>query len=75
MTPTPISPGQFPPADLGPISSGGLAEASPLAVNIMVETNTPSLSRLAELGVARVSPGPYLAMMKVLGDAARAALS
>jgi 2-methylisocitrate lyase-like PEP mutase family enzyme len=45
-------------------------------MNIMVETNTPSLSRLAELGVARVShgPGPYLAMMKALSDAARAAL-
>jgi 2-methylisocitrate lyase-like PEP mutase family enzyme len=56
---------------------GRLVEASPLPVNIMVETNTPSLSRLAELGVARVSygPGPYLAMMKVLGDAARAVLS
>jgi 2-methylisocitrate lyase-like PEP mutase family enzyme len=54
-----------------------LVEASLLPVNIMVEANTPSLSRLAELGVARVShgPGPYLAMMKVLGDAARAALS
>ena len=56
---------------------GRLVKASPLPVNIMVETNTPSLSRLAELGVARVScgPGPYLAMMKVLGDAARAVLS
>jgi methylisocitrate lyase len=56
---------------------GRLVEASPLPLNIMVETNTPSLPRLAELGVARVShgPGPYLAMMKVLGDAARAALS
>jgi methylisocitrate lyase len=56
---------------------GRLAEASPLPVNIMVEANTPSLARLADLGVARVShgPGPYLAMMKVLGDMARAALS
>jgi methylisocitrate lyase len=54
-----------------------LVEASPLPVNIMVEANTPSVSRLAELGVARVShgPGPYLAMMKVLDEAARAALS
>jgi 2-methylisocitrate lyase-like PEP mutase family enzyme len=54
-----------------------LVEASPLPVNIMVEANTPSVSRLAELGVARVShgPGPYLAMMKVLDETARAALS
>ena len=54
-----------------------LVEASPLPVNIMVEANTPSVSRLAELGVARVShgPGPYLAMMKVLDEIARAALS
>src|SRR5262245_8996933 len=44
---------------------GRLVAASPLPVNIMVEANTPSLSRLAELDVARVShgPGPYLAMM------------
>ena len=56
---------------------GRLVEASPLPVNIMVEANTPSLSRLATLGVARVShgPRPYLAMMKALIDAARAAMS
>jgi 2-methylisocitrate lyase-like PEP mutase family enzyme len=43
----------------------------------MVEENTPSLSRLAELGVARVShgPGPYLTMMKALGEAEHAPLS
>ncbi len=56
---------------------GRLVEASPLPVNIMVEADTPSLSRLAGLGVARVShgPRPYLAAMKFLADAARAALS
>lgn len=54
-----------------------LVEASPLPVNIMVEANTPSVSRLAELGVARVSygPGPYLTVMKQLDEAARVALS
>ena len=69
--------GLFAPGMVDETLIGGLVEASPLPVNIMVETNTPSLLRLAELGVARVShgPGPYLAMMKVLGYAARAALS
>jgi 2-methylisocitrate lyase-like PEP mutase family enzyme len=69
--------GLFVPGVVDEALIGHLVEASPLPVNIMVEANTPSLSRLAELGVARVShgPGPYLAMMKVLGDAARAALS
>lgn len=69
--------GLFVPGMVDETLIGRLVEASPLPVNIMVETNTPSLSRLAELGVARVShgPGPYLAMMKALGDAARAALS
>jgi 2-methylisocitrate lyase-like PEP mutase family enzyme len=54
-----------------------LAKGSPLPVNIMVEAGTPSLPRLAELGVARISfgPGPYLTMMKLLGEAAREALS
>jgi methylisocitrate lyase len=54
-----------------------LAKASPLPVNVMVEANTPSVARLAELGVARIShgPGPYLAVMKLLDEAARAALS
>jgi 2-methylisocitrate lyase-like PEP mutase family enzyme len=69
--------GLFAPGMVDETLIGRLVEASPLPVNIMVETNTPSLLRLTELGVARVShgPGPYLAMMKVLGDAARAALS
>jgi 2-methylisocitrate lyase-like PEP mutase family enzyme len=69
--------GLFVPGVVDETLIGHLVEASPLPVNIMVEENTPSLSRLAELGVARVShgPGPYLTMMKALGDAARAALS
>lgn len=46
--------------------------ASPLPVNIMVGKDTPPLARLAALGVARVShgPGPYLAAMRALQDAA-----
>jgi methylisocitrate lyase len=69
--------GLFVPGVIDETLIGRLAEGSPLPVNIMVEAGTPSLSRLAELGVARVShgPGPYLAMMKLLGEAARAALS
>jgi len=68
--------GLFVPGVIDETLIGRLVEGSPLPVNIMVEAGTPSLSRLAELGVARVShgPGPYLAMMKLLGDAARAAL-
>lgn len=52
-----------------------VVKASPLPVNIMVTTGTPSVARLAELGVARIShgPGPYLATMKALEAAARAA--
>jgi 2-methylisocitrate lyase-like PEP mutase family enzyme len=69
--------GLFVPGVVDETLIGHRVEPSPLPVNIMVEENTPSLSRLAELGVARVShgPGPYLTMMKALGDAARAALS
>jgi 2-methylisocitrate lyase-like PEP mutase family enzyme len=53
-----------------------LAAASPLPLNIMVDANTPALSRLAQLGVARVShgAGPYLAAMKMLEEAARDAV-
>jgi methylisocitrate lyase len=69
--------GLFVPGVVDETLIGRLVEASPLPVNIMVETNTPALSRLAELGVARVShgPRPYLAMMKTLGDATRVALT
>jgi methylisocitrate lyase len=67
--------GLFAPGLVDETLIGRLAASSPLPLNIMVEANTPSLTRLAELGVARVSHGarPYLAMMKLLGDAARAA--
>jgi 2-methylisocitrate lyase-like PEP mutase family enzyme len=52
-----------------------LAKASPLPLNIMVGDATPSVSALAEHGVARVShgPRPYLMAMKALEEAARTA--
>ena len=48
-----------------------LAETSPLPLNIMVDDATPSLSALAQHGVARVSygPRPYLVAMKALEQA------
>ncbi|MBO3759614.1 isocitrate lyase/phosphoenolpyruvate mutase family protein [Ciceribacter sp. L1K22] len=51
-----------------------ICAAVPLPVNIMAMTRTPSLSRLGELGVARVShgPGPYRKAMAAITDAARA---
>jgi methylisocitrate lyase len=50
-----------------------LAEASRLPVNVMVVDETPSVSILAQNGVARVSygPRPYLLAMKALEEAAR----
>lgn len=67
--------GLFAPGLVDEALIGELALSSPLPLNIMVEANTPSRARLAGLGVARVShgPRPYLAMMKTLGEAARAA--
>lgn len=51
---------------------------SPLPVNVMVMVmgGTPTVSRLAALGVARVSygPGPYRIAMAALEEAARSAL-
>jgi 2-methylisocitrate lyase-like PEP mutase family enzyme len=54
-----------------------LAAASSLPLNIMVGSGTPALDRLAQAGVARVShgPGPYLAAMRSLEAAAKAALA
>lgn len=52
-----------------------LVRQSPLPVNVMIGGGSPTIARLAELGVARIShgPGPYLAMMGQLEAAARAA--
>ena len=53
-----------------------IVEASPLPVNVMVMRDTPGRSRLAELGVARIShgPGPYRGAMQWLTEAAKAAI-
>lgn len=50
---------------------------SPLPVNIMVMPDGPAVSRLAELGVARVSygPGPYRAVMATLEANAKEAFA
>ena len=50
-----------------------VCDASPLPVNIMVLPAAPTATRMAELGVARIShgPGPYLRMMRSLEEAAR----
>jgi methylisocitrate lyase len=54
-----------------------LAAASPLPLNVMLESGTASVKTLADHGVARVShgPGPYLLVMNALEAAARAASS
>lgn len=53
-----------------------LAAASPLPLNVMVSDGTPSLDVLAAAGVARVShgAGPYIGIMKVFAEMARAAM-
>ncbi len=56
---------------------GLVVERSPLPVNIMAGATTPPAATLAELGVARIShgPGPYRTAMRLLEEAARAALA
>lgn len=51
-----------------------LCEVSPLPVNIMAFPGVPDRARLAALGVARISHGPFpwRLAMKALADAARA---
>lgn len=54
-----------------------ICDASPLPVNAMMFPGMPDTTRLAQLGVARISygPGPYRLAMKALADAARAAFA
>jgi len=49
-----------------------ICEASPLPVNVMIGEGSPTPGRLAAAGVARIShgPGPFLAAMQALQDAA-----
>ena len=68
--------GLFVPGLAAPDSIRRVVEKSPLPVNIMATETTPSLAKLAALGVARVShgPGPYARAMAQLTEAARTAL-
>lgn len=67
--------GLFVPGLMDETLIGALVRASPLPVNVMVVPGLPPLERLSSLGVARVShgPGPYLAAMRALTQAAREA--
>jgi 2-methylisocitrate lyase-like PEP mutase family enzyme len=48
-----------------------------LPVNIMMKPGVPSVKKLAELGVARVSHGPfpYMSLMDVLKEKAHSEIS
>jgi 2-methylisocitrate lyase-like PEP mutase family enzyme len=64
--------GLFVPGLVDPVLIAQVVDRSPLPVNVMIAAGSPTLARLAELGVARIShgPGPYLAAMKLLEDMA-----
>jgi methylisocitrate lyase len=68
--------GLFVPGVVDEALIASIVEASPLPVNVMVMRDTPGRSRLAELGVARIShgPGPYRGAMQWLTEAAKAAI-
>ena len=67
--------GLFAPGLKDPKLISDLCAASPLPVNIMVMSDTPSNWEMAALGVARISygPGPYRQMIEWLKNAAVAA--
>jgi methylisocitrate lyase len=69
--------GLFVPGVVAEALIARIAAASPLPVNVMAMPGVPGRSRLAELGVARIShgPGPYRGAMQWLADAAKAAMS
>ncbi|WP_312879986.1 isocitrate lyase/PEP mutase family protein [Paenibacillus phytorum] len=56
---------------------GALCKQSPIPVNVMVTSESPSLQTVAKLGVARISygPRPYLMMMEALKQASVKALA
>jgi methylisocitrate lyase len=66
--------GIFVPGLVGAGLIADFVRAAPLPVNIMVMPGTPAIAELAAAGVARIShgPGPYLAAMKTVQDAAAA---
>jgi|SRR5579863_1713153 len=69
--------GIFAPGLLDPALISRLAAASPLPLNILIDDGSPTITVLADAGVARVShgPGPYLTLMKMLEQIARAAMA
>jgi methylisocitrate lyase len=67
--------GLFVPGLVNDALIASLVRQSPLPVNVMIGSASPSIARLTELGVARIShgPGPHIAMMGQLEAAAREA--
>jgi len=67
--------GLFAPGLKDPKLIKQICERSPLPVNIMVMTDTPSNQEMANLGVGRISygPGPYRQMIDALKNSASAA--
>jgi len=65
--------GLFVPGLRSPALIRALTAASPLPVNVMRVTATPTLAEFAEYGVARISHGPYpyLQAMKTLAEMVR----
>jgi 2-methylisocitrate lyase-like PEP mutase family enzyme len=68
--------GFFAPGLRNPAFIKVLAEGSPIPLNIMVLSDTPSNKEMSALGVSRISygPAPYRDLMKALTEAARLAL-
>ncbi|MNW25592.1 Carboxyvinyl-carboxyphosphonate phosphorylmutase [compost metagenome] len=54
-----------------------LCQQSPIPVNVMISPESPSLQRLAAIGVARISygPRPYMLVMDALKEASARALA
>lgn len=69
--------GLFVPGLVDPELVAGLAQASPLPLNVMIGEGSPDPGVLAAAGAARVSygPVPYLRAMKALEEAARTVLA
>jgi len=69
--------GLFVPGVIGEELIARVVAGSPLPVNVMATAGTPDRSRLAQLGVARIShgPGPYRGAMRWLTEAAKQAMA
>jgi 2-methylisocitrate lyase-like PEP mutase family enzyme len=68
-----LAPGFFVPGLTDEALIGRLCESVSLPVNIMVTEGVPSNTRLAELGVSRISYGPipYIEAMSALKEQAK----